>query len=124
MSAGSVAYPAGSLVRARGRDWVVLPGSDADVLVLRPLTGGDDEVAGVFLPLEGAGVTPASFALPDSARTGDVAGCLLLQDAADLVVLDVLIRKAKTIRQRLGVSVPVPVQSEQVVQAVVDSVLL
>lgn len=36
----------------------------------------------------------------------------------DLVVLDVLIRKAKTIRDRLGVSVPVPAQAEQVVQAV------
>jgi len=42
----------------------------------------------------------------------------------DLVVLDVLIRKAKTIRRQLGISVPVPVESDQVVQAVVDSVLL
>ncbi|HZP58433.1 MAG TPA: helicase-related protein [Dehalococcoidia bacterium] len=42
----------------------------------------------------------------------------------DLVVLDVLIRKAKTIRRQLGISVPVPVESDQVVQAVVDSILL
>jgi superfamily II DNA or RNA helicase len=42
----------------------------------------------------------------------------------DLVVLDVLIRKARTIRQQLGIAVPVPVESEQVVQAIVDSVLL
>ena len=42
----------------------------------------------------------------------------------DLVVLDVLIRKARTIKNRLGISVPVPAQAEQVVQAVVDSVLL
>lgn len=42
----------------------------------------------------------------------------------DLVVLDVLIRKARTIRKQLGIAVPVPVESEQVVQAVVDSVLL
>ena len=42
----------------------------------------------------------------------------------DLVVLDVLLRKAKTIRQRLGISVPVPVESEQVVSALVNSVLL
>ena len=42
----------------------------------------------------------------------------------DLVVLDVLLRKARTIRQRLGISVPVPVDSEQVVNALVDSVLL
>jgi superfamily II DNA or RNA helicase len=42
----------------------------------------------------------------------------------DLVVLDVLIRKAREIRRALGVAVPVPVDSEQVVQAVVDTVLL
>ncbi len=42
----------------------------------------------------------------------------------DLVVLDVLLRKAQTIRQRLGISVPVPVESEEVVNALVNSVLL
>ena len=42
----------------------------------------------------------------------------------DLVVLDVLLRKAQTIRSRLGISVPVPAQAEQVLEAVVDSVLL
>jgi SNF2 family DNA or RNA helicase/predicted transcriptional regulator len=42
----------------------------------------------------------------------------------DLVVLEVLLRKAKVIRQRLGISVPVPVDSEQVVNALVSSVLL
>ena len=42
----------------------------------------------------------------------------------DLVVLDVLIRKARLIRRQLGVSVPVPADTEQVVQAVVDTVLL
>jgi superfamily II DNA or RNA helicase len=42
----------------------------------------------------------------------------------DLVVLEVLIRKAQTIRKKLGISVPVPVESEQVIQAIVDSVLL
>ena len=42
----------------------------------------------------------------------------------DLVVLDVLLRKARTIRQSLGISVPVPVESEQVVNALVNSVLL
>lgn len=42
----------------------------------------------------------------------------------DLVVLDVLIRKAQTIRRKLGIAVPVPVNSEAVVEAVIDSVLL
>ena len=38
----------GSLVHARGREWVVLPESADDFLVLRPLGGGDDDTAGVF----------------------------------------------------------------------------
>ncbi|GMU40134.1 MAG: hypothetical protein AMXMBFR23_10000 [Chloroflexota bacterium] len=42
----------------------------------------------------------------------------------DLTVLEVLIRKARTIRTQLGISVPVPVESEQVVQAIIDNVLL
>ncbi|MGI8643387.1 MAG: helicase-related protein [Thermomicrobiales bacterium] len=42
----------------------------------------------------------------------------------DAVVLDVLIRKARTIREQLGISVPVPADTEQVVQTVVENVLL
>ena len=42
----------------------------------------------------------------------------------DLVVLEVLLKKARTIREQLGIAVPVPVGSEQVVNALVDSVLL
>lgn len=42
----------------------------------------------------------------------------------DLVVLEVLIRKAKTIQKALGITVPVPVRAEEVLQAVMDTVLL
>jgi len=42
----------------------------------------------------------------------------------DLAVLDVLIRKARRIREVLGVAVPVPAGAEEVLEAVVSSVLL
>ena len=42
----------------------------------------------------------------------------------DLAVLKVLLEKAQTIRRRLGISVPVPVESEQVINTLIDSVLL
>ena len=42
----------GSLVRARGREWVVLPESEPDFLVVRPLGGTDAEVAGIDTALE------------------------------------------------------------------------
>ena len=72
-------YPVGSLVRARGREWVVLPDSDDAVLVLRPLGGGDDDVAGVLRGLEA--VESASFALPNPADLGDDRSARLLRDA-------------------------------------------
>ena len=45
-------FAVGTLVRARGREWVVLPESQDDLLMLRPLAGLDDEVTGVIPDLE------------------------------------------------------------------------
>jgi len=77
-----VSFAVGSLVRARGREWVVLPESEAELLVLRPLGGTDDEVAGIYTPLEP--VEPAHFDLPDPTRVGDHRSCRLLRDAVRL----------------------------------------
>ncbi len=38
----------GSLVKARGREWLVLPDSSDDLLLLRPIGGLDEEAAGVI----------------------------------------------------------------------------
>ena len=57
-----MSFAVGTLVRARGREWVVLPESEPELLVLRPLGGTDDEVTGIHLGLET--VTPASLAPP------------------------------------------------------------
>lgn len=72
-------FAVGSLVRARGREWVVLPGSDADLLKVRPLGGTQDEETGIYLPLEP--VELARFALPDPSKQGDDQSCRLLRDA-------------------------------------------
>jgi Helicase conserved C-terminal domain len=42
----------------------------------------------------------------------------------DGIVLDVLIRKSKAIRNALGISVPVPVNTEQVIEAIFEGLLL
>lgn len=75
-------FAVGSLVKARGREWVVLPESENELLVLRPLGGTDEEIAGVYLPLEA--VESASFALPNPERLGDHRSCRLLRDAVRL----------------------------------------
>ena len=74
-----MSFAVGSLVRARGREWVVLPESEDDLLLVRPLGGTDDEVAGIHLGLET--VEPAQFDLPDPKIVGDHASCRLLRDA-------------------------------------------
>jgi superfamily II DNA or RNA helicase len=76
------AFAVGSLVRARGREWVVLPESEDDLLVLRPLGGSEDEVAGVLTDVEA--VEPASFALPSPDDIGDYRSARLLRDALRL----------------------------------------
>jgi len=77
-----MAFAVGSLISARGREWVVLPDSTEDLLVARPLGGTDDEIAGICTALEE--VKSATFALPDPAKVGDYRSCRLLRDALRL----------------------------------------
>lgn len=77
-------YPVGSLVQARGREWVVLPDTSDDFLVLRPLGGTDLEIAGIYLPLEESDVRPAAFDPPDPRQVGDFISSRLLRDAVRL----------------------------------------
>lgn len=72
-------FAVGSLVRARGREWVVLPESDEAVLVLRPLGGTDAEIAGVLRGIEP--VDAAAFGLPSADDLGDDRSSRLLRDA-------------------------------------------
>jgi superfamily II DNA or RNA helicase len=77
-----MSFTVGSLVRARGREWVVLPDSDDDLLLLRPLGGTDDETAGVLTALEP--VVSARFDLPNPSEVGDDRSARLLRDALRL----------------------------------------
>src|SRR5580765_6107907 len=72
-------YALGSLVSVRGREWVVLPGSDSELLVVRPLGGGDEDIAGVLTAIED--VRPATFALPSPDDLGDDRSARMLRDA-------------------------------------------
>ncbi|MEO3847796.1 helicase-related protein [Streptomyces sp. B8F3] len=68
-AASAPKHAVGSLVHARGREWVVLPDSTDDLLVLRPLGGADVDIAGVLPGLET--VVPATFAPPTPGDLGD-----------------------------------------------------
>lgn len=77
-----MSYAVGSLVSARGREWVVLPESTDDMLVLRPLGGADDEIAGILTALEE--VKPATFTAPRPEQARDHHSARLLRDALRL----------------------------------------
>ena len=76
-------FAPGALVRARGREWIVLPGSRADRLLLRPLSGSEAEMALVCPALEAQHdpVVPATFPPPTIAQTANHEEALLLRDA-------------------------------------------
>ena len=52
MAAQTRHYPPGSLVKARGRDWVVIPSDDEGLVRLRPVDGVDEDAIGLYVPLE------------------------------------------------------------------------
>lgn len=77
-----MSFAVGALIRARGRDWTVLPDSKDDLLVVRPLGGTDEEVTGIDTTLEP--VEAASFVLPDAHKVGDYRSARLLRAAVRL----------------------------------------
>ena len=74
-------YAPGSLVSARGREWVVLGGSSAETLRVRPVTGSDEDRTLIHLPLEIEPVREARFPLPSAHQLGGHDSALLLRDA-------------------------------------------
>ena len=75
-------YPAGSLVNARGRDWLVLPGSPNGTLLVRPLGGHEHETT-VLLP-DIDDFAAATFEAPTVDDRGDAGRARLLRDALRL----------------------------------------
>jgi superfamily II DNA or RNA helicase len=74
-------FAPGSLVHARGREWMVLGGSDQELLRVRPLTGSDADVTVLHRALEREEVREATFPLPTVSQEGGHDDALLLRDA-------------------------------------------
>lgn len=76
----------GKLVSLRGRDWIVLPSDDPDLLVVKPLGGSEEEITGIYLPLDISSDRPADaeFPPPAPADIGSIGTARLLYDAARL----------------------------------------
>jgi superfamily II DNA or RNA helicase len=84
----------GSIVRCRNRDWVLFPNDNADVYLLRPLTGATDEVVAVHkglsqlvrYELKEEDVRQSRFDPPTVDDLSDAASADLLSQAARLTL--------------------------------------
>lgn len=82
----TVQWQPGKLVSLRGRDWIVLPSDDEHLLVVKPLGGSDEEIAGIYLPLgiESDQPVDARFEEPTAADLGDISTARVLYESARL----------------------------------------
>ncbi len=76
----------GTLVNYRGRDWIVMPSDDKEVLNIKPLGGSDHEITGVFLPINipGQEITDTEIQYPTEDNLGDFQSAKLLFHASRL----------------------------------------
>jgi len=79
---GGANHTPGSLIKARGREWVVLPESQPPLLIARPIGGTEEEIAGIHTELEE--VSPSSFGTPTLDDPGDYRSGRLLREAVRL----------------------------------------
>lgn len=76
----------GAVVKCRNRQWVVLPSDIPEVIRLRPLSGSEDQVCGVYRPLELEPIVSAQFPSPSPEAVQDHTAAQLLIDAARLTL--------------------------------------
>jgi superfamily II DNA or RNA helicase len=76
-----VLFTPGTLVNARGREWLVLTGSSTDTLRVRPVTGSEEDQTLIYLPLEVEPVGETRFPPPLAQQSAGHDAALLLQGA-------------------------------------------
>src|ERR1700733_4673603 len=79
-------FTPGTLISYRKRDWMILPSTEDDILLIKPLGGSDEEITGVFLPLaiQDEKVEKATFKKPTANNIGNFETAKLLYNASRL----------------------------------------
>ncbi|MCK6547999.1 DEAD/DEAH box helicase [Myxococcota bacterium] len=74
-------FSPGSIVSARGREWIILTGSTPETLRVRPISGSDEDQTLIHVPLELEPVKEASFPWPRPDQKASQDAALVLRDA-------------------------------------------
>jgi superfamily II DNA or RNA helicase len=82
----SSGWGVGTLVRARSREWVVLTGSNAELLHVRPVSGSEEDRTVIDVLLETEPVVNAAFAPPQLHQVSSHDAALILRDALMLTL--------------------------------------
>lgn len=77
-------YSPGTLVRARGREWIVLPGGTDEIIRVRPLSGSEEDQTVIRVDLEAEPVGDAKFPPPTAGQKAGHDAAVLLRDALQL----------------------------------------
>jgi superfamily II DNA or RNA helicase len=79
-------FSPGTLVRARGRSWVVQPSEHQNLVRIKPLGGSEDEVTAIYLPLKFREdvIESDCFPMPGKSDLGDISTAKQLFNAARL----------------------------------------
>lgn len=79
-------FKPGALVKLRGRDWVVLPSTNNKLCLLKPLGGTEEEITGIYLPLnfQSDKIESSEFPLPRVNDISDLQNSKILYNAARL----------------------------------------
>jgi superfamily II DNA or RNA helicase len=80
----------GKLIRTRGREWVILPTDDKDLLKIKPLGGTEEETTCIYLPFQfpNEQLEEVYFPVPNTDDIGDLQSAKLLYDALRLSFRD------------------------------------
>ncbi|MBV6646978.1 MAG: DEAD/DEAH box helicase, partial [Cyclobacteriaceae bacterium] len=86
----ATAIKPGKLIRTRGREWVILPSDDKDLLRIKPLGGTEEETTCIYLPFQfpNEKLEEVYFPHPNTKDIGDLQSAKLLYDALRLSFRD------------------------------------
>ncbi len=74
-------FTPGNIIRARGREWIVLNHSNEQILRIRPVSGSEMDATLIYVPLEKEAIQMATFSSPEAWQMGGHESAVLLRDA-------------------------------------------